>query len=75
MYRGKVDEWRFIRNNTYLLHCSLIEDKHRVEIAKALPLPFDDDLEEPEMTEEEMREAYDKQLKVVELWQKEKNGR
>lgn len=45
-YKAKIDEWRFIRSNTYLVHCSLIESKHRVNIEEVLPLPFDDEIEE-----------------------------
>ena len=48
MYRGKIDEWRFIRSNTNLIHCSLIEKDNRVDILNAIPLPFDYEIREEE---------------------------
>jgi hypothetical protein len=32
-----------IRRAAYLLHCSLIEKKNRIEITEYWPLPFDED--------------------------------
>jgi hypothetical protein len=46
MYKGKVDELRYQRNNAYLIHCSLVETKNRVKITEFNPLPFDEDFEE-----------------------------
>lgn len=51
--RGKVDEWRVLRMNTYLIHCSLIEDKNRVSMTDALPLPFDSEIREMEVISEQ----------------------
>lgn len=50
--RGRVDEWRVARANAYLIHCSLVEDKHRVGMMEALPLPFDDELKDGERINE-----------------------
>lgn len=58
-YKAKVNEWRFIRSNTYLIHCSLIESKHRVNIEDVLPLPFDDEIEE---ARKEANEAWANEL-------------
>lgn len=56
--QGKVDELRFYRNGFNLIHCSLV-GKERVDILKALPLPFDDELDEATDTDE-MFEEYRK---------------
>ena len=53
MIRGRVDEWRVLRMNTYLIHCSLIEDKNRVSMTDALPLPFDSEIREMEVITEQ----------------------
>jgi len=51
--QGKVDEWRILRNNAYLIHCSMVEK--RADILSVLPLPYDDELEaESELTDEEI---------------------
>lgn len=42
-FRGKVDEWRFLRNGFNLIHCSLVEK--RANMLDVLPLPFDNELE------------------------------
>lgn len=41
-FRGKVDEWRFLRNGFNLIHCSLVEK--RADILGVLPLPFDNEI-------------------------------
>lgn len=49
-YKGKVDEWRFFRNGFYLIHCSFVEKG--ADILKVLPLPFDDELDGADSTED-----------------------
>lgn len=44
--RGKVDEWRILRDHAFLIHCSTVEKP--VNKMEALPLPFDDELIEEE---------------------------
>lgn len=57
MYRGKVDEWRFYRNGFNLIHCSLV-GKDRANILEVLPLPFDDEIKQDQVSDSEqmMRE-------------------
>lgn len=64
--RGDVERLRRERMNSFLIHCSLVEQKYRVNMFDALPLPFDDELKtESEMSESEvdrtMREYNDAQ--------------
>lgn len=56
--RGQVDNWRRDRMHTYLVHASLVENKYRVNMLEAMPLPFDDELTGNEITdvEQTMRE-------------------
>jgi len=48
--QAKVDEWRVLRQNTYLIHCSLIGSENRLDILSALPLPYDEELKHLEQT-------------------------
>lgn len=40
-FRGKVDEWRFLRKGFYLVHCTLIPD--RADMKDVMPIPFDNE--------------------------------
>lgn len=44
-FKGRIEYLRFIRQNTYLLHCSAIDADNRLSLFEALPLPFDFELE------------------------------
>lgn len=41
--QGKVDEWRILRNNAYLIYCSLPTGS-KMDMYKVLPLPYDTEL-------------------------------
>lgn len=41
-YKGKVQDWRFHRACADLIHRSLV--KEPVDILKAIPLPFDEEI-------------------------------
>lgn len=57
-YKGKVDEWRLMRNGFYLIHCSLVEKK--CNIVEAMPLPFDDELQEEKGSTEDLLAEYNR---------------
>ena len=48
--------------------------KEGTTVTQIYGLPFDDELEPEEMTEEEAKEAYRKAKEVTENWIKQKNG-
>ena len=57
-YKGKVNEWRFLRNGFNLLHCSFVEKP--ANILKVLPLPFDDEMEDEKDSEYDIISEYNR---------------
>lgn len=52
-FKGRIEYLRFVRQNTYLLHCSAIDSENRLGMLEALPLPFDSELEQQGKEQEE----------------------
>jgi len=69
-YKGKVMDWRVLRNGFLLAVSPYVKEGEN--LLSKWPLPFDD--EEPEMSEEEALEAYNRAKEVTEQWLKSKHG-
>ncbi len=49
-YRGKIQDWRYHRAFTNLIHRSLVEKG--VNIYEAIPIPFDDEILDNDSTDD-----------------------
>jgi hypothetical protein len=63
-------DWRVLRNGFCLAVSPYVKEGE--DLVSKWPLPFDEGTEE--MTEDEMKEAYNRAKEVTETWLKKKNG-
>jgi len=68
--KGCVDNWRYQRIG--VLYCGNIKEGSTVTDLYALP--FDDEYEADEISEEDLPAFYDSQMKLVNEWKNKKNG-